>query len=86
MHGRTFGVWTLLSSTLTFLCALNLDNRPLYAATFMSFVYGYGHFIIENLVYQTSTAANLCTYAVVAGTYRPVEIVIYKCTLLAPIS
>jgi hypothetical protein len=28
---------------------LNLDNKPLYATTFMSFVYAYGHFIIENL-------------------------------------
>jgi hypothetical protein len=46
---------------------LNLDNKPLYATTFMSFVYAYGHFIIENLVYHTSTAANLGTYAVVAG-------------------
>jgi hypothetical protein len=67
LHGRTFGVWTLMSCTLTFLCALNLDNKPLYATTFMSFVYAYGHFIIENLVYHTSTAANLGTYAVVAG-------------------
>jgi hypothetical protein len=67
LHGRTFGVFTLMSSTLTFICALNLDNKALYATTFMSFVYGYGHFIIENLVYHTSTAANLGTYAVVAG-------------------
>jgi hypothetical protein len=45
-------VFTLPSSTLIFLCALNLDNKPLYPTTFMSFfVYGYGHFIIENLVY-----------------------------------
>ncbi|GJM96149.1 hypothetical protein PR202_ga12962 [Eleusine coracana subsp. coracana] len=68
VHGRTFGVWTLLSCTLTFLCALNLDNKPLYATTFMSFVYAYSHFLIENLVYQTSTVANLVTYAIVAGT------------------
>ncbi|KAK3146495.1 hypothetical protein QOZ80_3BG0267170 [Eleusine coracana subsp. coracana] len=68
VHGRTFGVWTLLSCTLTFLCALNLDNKPLYATTFMSFVYAYSHFLIENLVYQTSTVANLVTYAIVAVT------------------
>ncbi|CAH2041814.1 unnamed protein product [Thlaspi arvense] len=33
VHGRTFGVWTLLTCTLCFLCAFNLDNKPLYLAT-----------------------------------------------------
>ncbi|KAL6637155.1 hypothetical protein ACP70R_024727 [Stipagrostis hirtigluma subsp. patula] len=68
VHGRTFGVWTLLSCTLCFLCAFDLGNRPLYAATFMSFVYAYAHFLVEYLVYNTTTAANLGTYAVVAVT------------------
>ena len=67
VHGRTFGVWTLLSCTLCFLCAFNLDCRPIYVATLMSFVYGYGHFILEYLVYHTFTAANLATFALVAG-------------------
>ncbi|KAF9619485.1 hypothetical protein IFM89_007233 [Coptis chinensis] len=30
VHGRTFGVWTLLTCTLCFLCAFNLENKPLY--------------------------------------------------------
>ena len=68
VHGRTFGVWTLLSCTLCFLCAFNLDNRPLYMATFLSFVYAYAHFILEYLVYHTFTAANLGSFALVAGT------------------
>jgi hypothetical protein len=68
VHGRTFGVWTLLSCTLCFLCAFNLGNRPLYAATLMSFVYAYAHFILEDLVYHTFTAANLGSFALVAGT------------------
>ncbi|XP_025791562.1 ergosterol biosynthetic protein 28-like [Panicum hallii] len=66
VHGRTFGVWTLLSCTLCFLCAFNLGNRPLYAATLMSFVYAYAHFILEYLVYHTFTAANLGSFALVA--------------------
>jgi len=70
VHGRTFGVWTLLSCTLCFLCAFNLDNRPLYMATFLSFVYAYAHFILEYLVYHTFTAANLGSFALVAGTRR----------------
>ncbi|TKV92100.1 hypothetical protein SEVIR_9G141500v4 [Setaria viridis] len=53
VHGRTVGVWTLLSCTLCFLCAFNLGSRPIYAATFLSLVYAYGHFVVESLVYHT---------------------------------
>ena len=73
VHGRTFGVWTLLSCTLCFLCAFNLGNRPLYVATLLSFVYAYAHFILEYLVYHTFTAANLGSFALVAGT-RPTTV------------
>jgi hypothetical protein len=55
VHGRTFGVWTLLTCTLCFLCALNLENRPLYMATFLSFIYALGHFLTEYLIYHTMT-------------------------------
>nr|CAD1828180.1 unnamed protein product [Ananas comosus var. bracteatus] len=51
VHGRTFGVWTLLTCTLCFLCAFNLENKPLYLATFLSFIYAFGHFITEYLIY-----------------------------------
>nr|CAB3493734.1 unnamed protein product [Digitaria exilis] len=59
VHGRTVGVWTLLSCTLCFLCAFNLGSRPIYAATFLSLVYAYGHFVVEYLVFHTVRAANL---------------------------
>jgi hypothetical protein len=39
LGARTVAVWTLLSSTLCFLCAFNLSSKPVYAATFLSFVY-----------------------------------------------
>ena len=68
VHGRTFGVWTLLSCTLCFLCAFNLDNRPLYMATFLSFVYALGHLAVECFVYHTIRAASLTTFIFVAGT------------------
>ncbi|OEL15884.1 Ergosterol biosynthetic protein 28 [Dichanthelium oligosanthes] len=67
VHGRTFGVWTLLTCTLCFLCALNLENRPLYLATFLSFIYALGHFLTEYLVYHTMAAANLSTVGFFAG-------------------
>ncbi|KAL3577059.1 hypothetical protein D5086_022342 [Populus alba] len=67
VHGRTFGVWTLLTCTLCFLCAFNLDNKPLYLATFLSFIYAFGHFLTEYLIYQTMAIANLTTVSIFAG-------------------
>ncbi|CAK7347353.1 unnamed protein product [Dovyalis caffra] len=67
VHGRTFGVWTLLTCTLCFLCAFNLDNKPLYLATFLSFIYALGHFLTEYLIYQTMAVANLTTVGIFAG-------------------
>ncbi|XP_056862157.1 ergosterol biosynthetic protein 28 isoform X1 [Raphanus sativus] len=63
VHGRTFGVWTLLTCTLCFLCAFNPENKPLYLATFLSFIYALGHFLTEYLFYHTMTVANLSTVA-----------------------
>lgn len=67
VHGRTFGVWTLLTCTLCFLCAFNLENKPLYFATFLSFVYAFGHFLTEYLFYNTMAIANLTTVGIFAG-------------------
>ncbi|KAL6578452.1 hypothetical protein OROMI_010780 [Orobanche minor] len=67
VHGRTFGVWTLLTCTLCFLCAFNLDNRPLYLATFLSFIYAFGHFLSEYLIYHTLAIGNLTTVSIFAG-------------------
>ncbi|CAD5179847.1 ergosterol biosynthetic protein 28-like [Musa acuminata AAA Group] len=68
VHGRTFGIWTLLTCTLCFLCAFNLENRALYAATFLSFIYAFGHFLTEYLIYHTMVASNLTTVGIFAGT------------------
>ncbi|CAL4992050.1 unnamed protein product [Urochloa decumbens] len=68
VHGRTVAVWTLLSCTLCFLCAFNLGSKPLYAATFLSFVYAIGYLAIECLVFHTIRAASLATFIFIAGT------------------
>ncbi|KAK2981746.1 hypothetical protein RJ640_005998, partial [Escallonia rubra] len=68
VHGRTFGVWTLLTCTLCILCAFNLENRPLYLATLLSFVYAFGHFLTEHLIYHTMAIGNLTTVGIFAGT------------------
>ncbi|KAM7280376.1 hypothetical protein ACFE04_007510 [Oxalis oulophora] len=66
IHGRTFGVWTLLTCTLCYLCAFNLDNKPLYLATFLSFVYAFAHFLTEYLIYNTMAIGNLTTVGIFA--------------------
>ncbi|KAG6438064.1 hypothetical protein SASPL_102998 [Salvia splendens] len=66
VHGRTFGVWTLLTCTLCYLCAFNLDNKPLYLATFLSFIYAFGHFLSEYLIYHTMVIGNLTTIGIFA--------------------
>ncbi|MBA0775348.1 hypothetical protein Gotri_010500 [Gossypium trilobum] len=66
VHGRTFGVWTLLTCTLCFLCAFNLENKPLYLVTFLSFIYAFGHFLTEFLFYQTMALSNLTTVGIFA--------------------
>ncbi|PON55159.1 Erg [Parasponia andersonii] len=71
VHGRTFGVWTLLTCTLCFLCAFNLENKPLYLATFLSFIYALGHFLTEYLVYHTMAVANLSTVGFFAAYGNP---------------
>jgi len=53
VHGRTTGVWTLLSSMLCFLCAFNLRSKPLYAATFLSFLYAIAYLAMQCLLYHT---------------------------------
>ncbi|KAL4333977.1 hypothetical protein GQ457_07G024620 [Hibiscus cannabinus] len=68
VHGRTFGVWTLLTCTLCFLCAFNLENKPLYLVTFLSFIYAFGHFLTEYLFYNTMALSNLTTVGIFAGT------------------
>ncbi|KAJ4780574.1 Ergosterol biosynthetic protein 28 [Rhynchospora pubera] len=68
VHGRTFGVWTLMACTLCFLCAFNLESKPLYMATFLSFVYALGHFLTEHLIYHTMRISNLSIFAFIAGT------------------
>lgn len=79
IHGRTFGVWTLLTCTLCFLCAFNLDNKPLYLATFLSFIYALGHFLTEHLIYHTMAIGNLTTVSIFAGNFG------YKLTMISVI-
>uniref|UniRef100_K4AFU1 Ergosterol biosynthetic protein 28 n=1 Tax=Setaria italica TaxID=4555 RepID=K4AFU1_SETIT len=82
VHGRTVGVWTLLSCTLCFLCAFNLDNKPLCLATFLSFVYAYGYFVVEYLVYHSVGASTLAALGFFAGILLMVLVQRLRCAFL----
>lgn len=83
VHGRTFAVWTLLTCTLCVLCALNLSNRALYQATFLSFVYALGYFLIECFIYGTMAPKNVASLFIFAGTCRPQRLL--SCKRLASV-
>jgi hypothetical protein len=83
VHGRTFAVWTLLTCTLCVLCALNLSNRALYQATFLSFVYALGYFLIECFIYGTMAPKNVASLFIFAGTCRPERLL--SCKRLASV-
>lgn len=50
---RAFGIWTLLSGTVTVLCALNIESAPLYRTTMTSFAVALLYFALEVGVYKT---------------------------------
>ena len=58
--------WTFCA----FFVLLTSETLPLYTATFLSFVYAFGHFLTEYLVYQTMAIGNLTTVSIFAGIYE----------------
>ncbi|KAI9106397.1 hypothetical protein K1719_021925 [Acacia pycnantha] len=43
-----------------------LDNKPIYLATFLSFIYAFGHFLTEFMIYHTMAISNLTTVGIFA--------------------
>ncbi|NWZ29452.1 ERG28 protein, partial [Asarcornis scutulata] len=54
LQARTFGVWTLLSSVVRCLCALDIRNQTLYYITLFTFVAALAHFLSEVFIYHTA--------------------------------
>ncbi|XP_007530194.1 ergosterol biosynthetic protein 28 homolog isoform X1 [Erinaceus europaeus] len=54
LQARTFGIWTLLSSVIRCLCAIDIHNKMLYHVTLWTFFLALGHFLSELLIYGTA--------------------------------
>ncbi|CAN1137390.1 Ergosterol biosynthetic protein 28 [Linum perenne] len=78
VHGRTFALWTLVTCTLCYTCAFNLDNKPLYLVTLLSFVYALVHFLLETLVYKSMSFANLTTVSFFADIFLLVLLLVQR--------
>ncbi|KAL6062700.1 hypothetical protein STEG23_014900 [Scotinomys teguina] len=72
LQARTFGIWTLLSSVIRCLCAIDIHNKTLYHITLWTFLLALGHFLSELFVFGTAAptvgvlaplmVANHCEY------------------------
>uniref|UniRef100_A0A4X1TB09 Ergosterol biosynthesis 28 homolog n=4 Tax=Sus scrofa TaxID=9823 RepID=A0A4X1TB09_PIG len=54
LQARTFGIWTLLSSMIRCLCAIDIHNKTLYLITLCTFFLALGHFLTELFVFGTA--------------------------------
>lgn len=68
MAARAFGIWTLLSCTLTLLCAAHITCKPLYHATLASFAIALLFFSIEFWVYETVSTKTILAPSIIACT------------------
>uniref|UniRef100_A0A8C6ZAM1 Ergosterol biosynthesis 28 homolog n=1 Tax=Nothoprocta perdicaria TaxID=30464 RepID=A0A8C6ZAM1_NOTPE len=54
LQARTFGIWTLLSSVIRCLCAIDIRNTTLYYITLFTFFMALVHFLSEVFIYHTA--------------------------------
>ncbi|EAL62911.1 hypothetical protein DDB_G0289065 [Dictyostelium discoideum AX4] len=48
-------MWVISNAILTITTSLNMDNKPLYFITWLTFVIGLSHFMLEQFYFKTNT-------------------------------
>jgi hypothetical protein len=67
LQTRTFATWTTTSCMLCLLCARNISNRGIYAATLGSFIIALAHFLLEFFVYESVTIRTVLQPLIIAS-------------------
>ncbi|KAK5579046.1 hypothetical protein RB653_008724 [Dictyostelium firmibasis] len=67
LTSRIAYMWVLTNSILTFTTAFNMDNKPLYVITWLSFVIGLSHYVLEQIHFKTNSYANNASQLFFAG-------------------
>ena len=67
LQTRTFATWTTTSCMLCLLCARNISNRGIYAATLGSFAIALAHFMLEFFIYESVTIRTVLQPLIIAS-------------------
>lgn len=77
--GRMFGTWTMLSGVVRLMCALFIDNRPVYDLTFFTFIMVWLHFLSEIIIFETTEPSiGVISPMVISGISMILMIIGYK--------
>ncbi|KAN0019780.1 hypothetical protein ACTFIU_003002 [Dictyostelium citrinum] len=55
---RVAFLWTISNSFLTITTSFNMDNKPLFVLTWLSFFMGLSHFMLEQFYFKTNSLKN----------------------------
>ncbi|KAM9995684.1 hypothetical protein ACTFIY_001860 [Dictyostelium cf. discoideum] len=55
LFSRMTFMWVISNAILTITTSLNMDNKPLYFITWLTFVIGLSHFLSEQFYFKTNT-------------------------------
>ncbi|TFL04028.1 Erg28-like protein [Pterulicium gracile] len=54
LQARTFAIWTLTASVVRFYAAYNINNKLIYDITLFTYLFAFGHFASEILIFRTA--------------------------------
>ncbi|KAN0028656.1 hypothetical protein ACTFIV_010503 [Dictyostelium citrinum] len=58
LFSRIAFLWFFTTGSMTVACSLDIENKTLFFLTWMTFVYGLGHHVVEYLFFRTTEIKN----------------------------